>query len=107
MLLSPKEAKALISEHTQIIAKLTKKIAGMWEIVNKKYEHGLMCWWSDGVEELREDAKKYFKDIETLKILGKGTILRDLKHQIEIDKEEIISLQTELKIVKAGGRFLF
>lgn len=103
MLLSPKEAKALISEHTQFIADLTKKIAGMREIVNKKYEHGLMCWWDDGLEELREDAKKYFNDIDTQ---SKGNILRDLEHQIKKDKKHIKILQQELKFVEAGGRLL-
>jgi hypothetical protein len=37
---------------------------------------------------LREDAKKYFNDIETL------------------GKEDIKFLQQELKFVEAGGRFL-
>ena len=91
--LSPEEAKALISKHSTKIKKLTKKITEMQEIVNKKYEHGLMCWWSSGVKELREDAKKYFNDIETL---GKGNILRDLEHQIETDTTLIEFLQKEL-----------
>lgn len=105
--LSPEEAKALISKHSTKIKKLTKKITEMQEIVNKKYEHGLMCWWSSGVKELREDAKKYFNDIETLETLGKGTILGDLNNQIKEYKTDITFLQQELKFVEAGGRILF
>ena len=87
--LSPEEAKALISKHSTKIKKLTKKITEMQEIVNKKYGG----WCDNGVKELREDAKKYFNDIETL---GKGNILRDLEHQIETDTTLIEFLQKEL-----------
>ena len=87
--LTEKKAKAIISENPETIAGLTTKITEMQEIVNKKYGG----WCDNGVEELREDAKKYFKDIETL---GKGTILRDLNNQIKEYKTDITFLQQEL-----------
>jgi hypothetical protein len=83
------KAKAIISENPETIAGLTTKITEMQEIVNKKYGG----WCDNGVKELREDAKKYFNDIETL---GKGNILRDLEHQIETDTTLIEFLQKEL-----------
>ena len=97
------KAKAIISENPETIAGLTTKITEMQEIVNKKYGG----WCDNGVKELREDAKKYFNDIETLETLGKGTILGDLNNQIKEYKTDITFLQQELKFVEAGGRILF
>ena len=92
------KAKAIISENPETIAGLTTKITEMQEIVNKKYGG----WCDNGVKELREDAKKYFNDIETLETLGKGTILGDLNNQIKEYKTDITFLQQELKFVEAG-----
>ena len=94
--LTEKKAKAIISENPETIAGLTTKITEMQEIVNKKFGGWCDRWCDNGVKELREDAKKYFTDIQTLETLGKGTILGDLNSQIEKDKKDIKFLQKEL-----------